>query len=285
LVSVINWRREILGRRRGETVERNLSWLEWSVPSALSNDGENLLITEQGTGAGTRYGIYLRKMDDSPAIRLGEGMGLGFSPDGKWALAIAETTPARIALLPVGPGDARMIQMEDLTAQFGGGWLPNGKSFLLLASRPGHGIQLFVQDLAGGAPRAVTPEGGEATYGAAVSPDGKYVCVVGADRRLGLYPLAGGEPRIVGEPEARESPVQWSSDGRYLFVARLGESPARVDRLELATGRREPWKEFQPADSSGVLDVGPILISPDGESYAYSFRRMLSDLYLVTGLR
>jgi eukaryotic-like serine/threonine-protein kinase len=285
LISTMNARREIMGLRRGETAERNLSWLDWSFPSDLSPDGEKLLLTEQGAGAGAHYAVYLRDMDGSPAIRLGEGFGGGLSPDGKLAMVIGELSPARLLLLPTGPGDARAIPLEDLTAQYSGAWLPDGSGFLIQASRPGHGIQVFLQSLSGGSPRAVSPEGGQVAYGNVVSPDGKLLALVGADGKLALYPLDGGEPRTVKESGSKDLPLRWSSDGRYIYVQRLGERPAPVDRLDLVSGKREPWKKFLPADSSGVLDIGPILVSPDGLSYAYSFKRALSDLYLVTGLK
>jgi hypothetical protein len=281
----MNARREIMGLRRGETRERNLSWLEWSFPSALSQDGEKLLFTEQGVGAGAHYAVYLRDTNGSPAIRLGEGFGGGLSPDGKWALVLGELSPARVLLLPTGAGDSRTIPLGDLTAQYSGAWLPDGTGFLFQASRPGHGIQVFLQSLSGGAPRAVSPEGGQVAYGNVISPDGKQLALVGADGKMALIPLGGGERRILSETNSNDTPLQWSADGRFLFVQRLGERPAPVNRLDLVTGKREAWKELLPADSSGVLDVGPILISPDGQSYAYGFRRALSDLYLVTGLK
>jgi hypothetical protein len=34
-----------------------------------------------------------------------------------------------------------------------------------------------------------------------------------------------------------------------------------------------------------VLAIGPVLLSEDGESYVYSYRRQLDDLFLVEGLR
>ena len=40
-----------------------------------------------------------------------------------------------------------------------------------------------------------------------------------------------------------------------------------------------------PADRSGLLDIGFIDFSGDGLAYAYSYRRFLSTLYLVKGLR
>jgi len=35
----------------------------------------------------------------------------------------------------------------------------------------------------------------------------------------------------------------------------------------------------------GVSGVISILLTPDGQSYAYNYGRMLSDLYLVDGLK
>jgi hypothetical protein len=274
-----------MGLRRGETRERNLSWLEWSFPSGLSEDGEFLLITEQGEGGGPHMGLYLRKMDESPAIRLGDGMGLGISHDGKRVLALAGASPAKFSLIPTGPGDPRTLEVEGFSAQFVGEWMPDGKSFLFQGNIPGHGLQLFLQDLSGGKPRAVSGEGGQSTYGNAVTPDGKYVTVGEAGEKVKLYPLGGGEPRVLEGSTPQDSPVRWSSDGRALFVQPLGASPARVDRLDLDTGKRETWKEFIPADASGVLNVGPIFLSADGQSYVYGVRRSLSDLYLVTGLK
>ncbi len=40
-----------------------------------------------------------------------------------------------------------------------------------------------------------------------------------------------------------------------------------------------------PADPAGLLDVSFVLFSDDGGSYVYSYRRVLSTLYLTEGLR
>ncbi|MGZ8797902.1 MAG: hypothetical protein ACXW2F_11185, partial [Thermoanaerobaculia bacterium] len=57
-----------------------------------------------------------------------------------------------------------------------------------------------------------------------------------------------------------------------------------IDRIDLASGAREVWQEIVPDDPAGVMDIMPIYITPDGASYAYGFRRYLSELYVVTGL-
>ena len=37
--------------------------------------------------------------------------------------------------------------------------------------------------------------------------------------------------------------------------------------------------------STGIVDIAPIIATPDGASYVYGFQRTLSDLYLVEGLK
>jgi hypothetical protein len=61
--------------------------------------------------------------------------------------------------------------------------------------------------------------------------------------------------------------------------------PAQVTRVTLATGAREPWKQFSPTDPAGVYKIAPICITPDGTAYAYDALRMLGDLYVADGLR
>ena len=68
-------------------------------------------------------------------------------------------------------------------------------------------------------------------------------------------------------------------------MTRVGEAPAKVFILDLATGKRELWRQIEPIDAAGVTYVSPILPAADGKSYVYGYRRILSDLYLVEGLK
>jgi hypothetical protein len=70
-----------------------------------------------------------------------------------------------------------------------------------------------------------------------------------------------------------------------LYIYRGGELPAKIYRLDIASGSRTLWKQLMPPDPAGVEYVGPILPAPDGVAYAYGYRRLLSDLYLVEGLK
>ena len=94
----------------GAQQEKDLSWLDSSVVADLSRDGQWLLFSEFGEGAGTEGSVYLRKTDGSPAVRLGTGGGLALSPDGKWALTMARSRQ-ELSLLPVGVGEAQTIKL------------------------------------------------------------------------------------------------------------------------------------------------------------------------------
>ena len=77
----------------------------------------------------------------------------------------------------------------------------------------------------------------------------------------------------------------WTSDDRGLFVLRSGAPEARIDRLDPATGHREFWKQLLPSDATGVVRVSSVFVSPDGTFYVYAYSRVLSNLYLVEGLK
>jgi dipeptidyl aminopeptidase/acylaminoacyl peptidase len=273
----------MMGRTEGETKERDLSWLDWSIPADLSADGKTLVFTEAGEGGGQNYAAYTRNTDGSPAVRLGDGSAYALSPDGQWVISSVLRSPSQLSLLPTGAGEARPLT-HDAIDHVRARWFPDGKRFLFLGNEPGHGVRLWIQDAEGGKPRAITPEGVSATQWE-IFPDGKLVAAVGPDQRGYLYSVDGGEPRpIPGFPQG-DTAVGWSSDGRSLFIYRPGELPAKIYRLDVATGQKQLWRELMPADSAGVTDIGPILITPDAKTYVYEYGRTLSDLYLVEGLK
>ena len=86
-------------------------------------------------------------------------------------------------------------------------------------------------------------------------------------------------------PEPADAPIRFSPDGRFLYVLARGDGPrAAIFRLG-STGEREPWKEVAAADTIGLLGIPRVFLSADGQSYVYTYVRMLDELYLVDGLR
>jgi Tol biopolymer transport system component len=274
----------MIGLMPGETRERELAWLDWSLPVDITPDGRSVLFTEAGEGGGATYGLYIRKTDGSPAVRIGDGSGAGFSPDGKWALAITSTSSApQLVLYPTGAGNPRPLKRDNIN-YVGAAFLPDGKRILIAGNEPGHAARVWLGDLSGGKPRPITPEG--AVKGLdTVSPDGKFVAVRNPDGKFAVYPVEGGEPRPIVGLEEGEQPNQWGGDGRFLYVSQRGVLPRRVYRLDLATGHREFWREFTPSDSAGLDGIPGLRVTPDGKAYVYGYLRLLSVLYLVDGLK
>ncbi|HXP16881.1 MAG TPA: protein kinase [Terriglobales bacterium] len=272
----------MVGMAPGETKERDLSWLDWSTPADLSADGKAVLFSEAGEGGGPKYAVYLRKTDGSPAVRLGDGNGSALSPDGKWAIARPNVAPAPVQLLPTGVGEAKPIAADSLN-HIRARWLSDGKRFVFSGNQPGHGVQLYIESLDEGKARAISPEGVSSNF--VVSPNGDLVAAIASDQKIYTYPITSGEARLVPGAEAGDAPTGWSSDGRTLFVFRYGELPAKVVQVDLATGRRKPWKDLEPADSAGIDTISGIMMTPDAKGYVYGYVRTLCDLYLVEGLK
>ena len=267
----------------GETKERDLSWLDYSRPVGLSADGRSVLFFESGEGGGPGYSVYVRGTNGSPAVRLGEGNSSSLSPDGKWALAILHKhTDPQLVLYPTGAGQPRILSLgglKPLTARF----LPDGRRLLVVASEPGRSARIYLADFERGKPRALTPEG-HGRLGV-ISPDGRRFLVRGPDEKTYIYSLEGGEPTPIPGLGINDNVDGWSADGRFLYVQKSWEPPARIERLDLLTGRTEPWKEILPSDTAGVIRISSVLISPEGKFYTYAYSRVLSNLYLVEGLK
>jgi Tol biopolymer transport system component len=221
-------------------------------------------------------------------VRLGEGNSVAVSPDGKWVLADqVQTTPATLVLLPTGAGQPKTFPKDsiDRSDSVGfGSFLPDGKRIVFNGHEPGKPPRAFVQGLDGGPARPVTPEG---MRGALLSPDGKFLLAQRPGEAFTISPLeGGGSPQQARGLEPTDQPLQWAADGHSVF---LGSSkdifPARVYRVDLATGGREVWKEFMPGDATGITSIGASAMSADGKTILFGYSHTLSDLYVAEGLK
>lgn len=271
----------IMSLTPGATRERDLSWLDWSLPVGLSPDGSEMVFDEQGEQGGPTYTVAVRDLHGSPPVPLGDGMAGGFSPDGKWVAATINY--AQLALLPTGAGTSRRLDPGSVQ-QYGHPvlWLPDGKQLLFSGKQDGHETQCFVQNINGGKPRAVTPEG--VTW-CLPSPDGKWLAAEDIAGKQGrLYPLDGGASREIPGLLPGEN-FAWTSDPKFIYAIQWDRVPMKIYRLNIVTGQRQLFKEVNPEDTTGLCEVGHIILSADGRSYIYGYTRLLSDLYLVKGLK
>jgi len=281
LVTVVDSRMGISGLAPGTAQERDLSWFDASLISDISADGKSILFVELSDGKDRNTAIYLRKTDGSPAVRLGDGNRPVLSPDGKWVACIVSDGPKTdLTLLPTGPGEARSIGAAGMHYERLE-WFPDGQRLLFTGNEPGRPSRAFIQSLSGGKPVPITPEG---TPALRISPDGKYITAT-AGGKLNMFPVSGGDPKTVAGIEPGESVIRWSRDGRSLFLRRSeGPAAVKIQRLDITNGRKEAWRELKTPDPVGV-QIGQVVMTPDGSAYAYSFQRDISTLYLAKGLK
>jgi Tol biopolymer transport system component len=267
----------------GDEKGRDLSCLGYSFGLDFSPDDRLLLTSYVGEGSGNNYTTYIRRTDGSPAARLGEGGGIGFSPDGKWVAAIVYTPSRRIILYPTGTGEAKSIPLG-LTIE-AGGWISDD-SLVLVGSADGASSRGYRVALSDGKALPFTPEGVDSVGSAVpVTPDGRAVALRGPDGRLALFPVSGGPAVPVAGCREGDLPLRFTADGKSLFVASR-DLPIRIEQLDLATGSRRLWRQFEPPDPAGLqITYAPAIMSRDGRAVACNYSHRLSALFLGEGVR
>jgi eukaryotic-like serine/threonine-protein kinase len=289
LLSKESWRSGLQFRRPADKKERDLSWLDYATLRDISTDGSLISFDDWGSAAGASGLAFLRKTDGSPAIKLGQYGEPILSPDAKQVLAINATTVNLVGfvLLPTGVGEIQKVNAPGMQQTTSMGFMPDGKT-IYYAGDDGHGWKMYIQDIPRGAPRAVTPVISVKRNhfeGHTLSPDGRTFFARDLSERGGLYPLAGGEPRLIAGWVLEDIWVAWAADGRSVYIYHDDKTSAPLYRLELPTGKRELITTLAPSDVAGVTSIVNARVTADGKTYGYSFSRELSDLFLVDGVR
>ena len=224
---------------------------------------------------------------------------LRWSPDGSLLsfVAFVGAVPQVMVMAPSG-GEPRAITAID------GGvtryeWSPDGRQIAFVASDPvppddalrmknksyvehvDHGERpprLWLQSIAGGAARALTPAG-QTVLDFHWAPDGRSLAY-GASEQLGfqapyssgIYTISveGGEPRsIVRRPGTNRMP-QFSPDGRSIAFISTGGRPGMINAIDLyvvaADGRGVPPRGLTVARE---LWVNSFVWAPDGRALYY----------------
>ena len=267
-----------------DSPQRELSSFDWPTVADLSDDGRTVLFHEWGEAVGAKPTVYLRRVDESGAVRLGEGKALSLSPDGRWALALVDTEQPQLVMLPTGTGERRTIPTEGVTDVYWAKWFPNSRQILLTAATSDQNVQTYVQDVQTG---QRTPLAGHGGLGMLVAPDGRHVLVLDPAGSYSLWPIDGGQPTPVAGLLPDDRPFKWSPDGRFLYVRGGQDNVLHVDRYDLVTGHRELWRELHPQDPAGLFGVatgrGEFAMTPDGTRAVFTYWTWLADLFLVDG--
>lgn len=277
----------MIGHRAGDKIDRDLSWFDAPAPLALSANGELVLFLEQGEAApktGEDVLTFVRPTDGSPAVKLGIVGAMSLSPDGKLAIGQdSEVDPERLKIIPVAGGASRTLPLGPIWIYKDAAFFPDGRRIVFSGIERGSRRRLYVQDLDGGDPRPITPLDVVNDYDSdPVSPDGAWVFARDASRITKLFPVAGGSPREVPGLEPDDRVLRWSNDG-MLLVQRRDAAAIIVDRVDPATGKRQPLLVIQPSNPGD--QVGRAVLTADGQSYVYTSKATLSQLFVVDGLR
>ena len=79
--------------------------------------------------------------------------------------------------------------------------------------------------------------------------------------------------------------VNWAADGQSAYIYDDDKTSARLYRLDLSSGKRGQIWTLAPSDAAGVTAVLNVRMTADGKTYAYSYNRELSDLFVVAGVK
>ncbi len=286
LFSRDDWRSGIVGLAPGETKERDLSWHDWTVSRDITDDGKMVVFDESGEAGEDTGAFYVRGTNGAPAVRLGNGLTPTISRDGKKVLAMvmAGTGKRNLMELPTGAGESRQIPTGDVQVQ-GAYFFPDTKHILELGNASGaNGQRLWIQDANGGSPKAISPEGVDSRLAGCISPDQKWVAAIDPQGLLALYSVDGGEPRSIPGIPAGERPVRWMPDGKGILTAAVN-TPNVIFEVEIATGKHRPFRTMPIPEGLKAQDLGSPVFSADFKSYVYAYTRIVSDLYVVEGLK
>ena len=284
LISRDNERLGIAFVGASDTEPRDLSFEDWSMVTDITPDGKRILFGAEGENSGFSYQVGLRPTDGSAPVMLGSGAAQSLSPDGKWALSIVPPPNDQIVLLPTGAGGPKTLDRGPVEHYVFGAakWFPDSEQIMFVGYEPGHGPRCYVQNMEAGKPRAFSPDG---MMFCTVSPTGSILALAEDFRALLYSSQSSQRPDKEFKLEQGEVPSAWTSDGKFLYLAQTLKTPPTIERFEIASGHRSLWKQIPVPPSGSRVKSEGVVITPDGQSYAYTYSNHSSDLYLVQGLK
>jgi Tol biopolymer transport system component len=279
LLNVTNERLELMVFTPDHPEGRDFTWMDWVYGARFSADSKSILFGDQHSG--DLYGTFLRNLDGSPAVRLGDGDPMDLSPDNKWALSRLPSKPNQILLLPTGAGESRQLTHSNISHLYAR-WLPDGR-IICVANELGHPERTFLIDMNGNE-KPITAEGVTARV---VTSDGKNIITrTAGSTEFQLVPIDGGEPRALTQLQKDDVPLDFTPDDKAVLVRKSQpDGSQEIWRVELATGKHTLLRKVMPPEvRAGSRGFG-VIAARDEKSYAYTYHLAMSTEYLVEGIR
>lgn len=291
-------RSRMFGKVNGEAKERSLSWLDGSMPLDLSADGKVVLFLEGFGPAGSEVQTWLRRFDakDDTPVLLSLGWGRALSPDKRWAIVTPTPPFNTLRVVPTGAGDQRDLPHPDFQAITRVRYFADGQRIAFSAIDSANKPHLYVQSVLAANeetgidadPQQVAES--ELVLAASPSPDGRWLVGTGKDRRSVLVNVQSGEEKPLKDLAAADLPLEWTPDGKALWLIRRpkknsGQVGVELLRYELASAKTTHVDWFEPPDPVGMQGVKEGVLTPDGKHYVYTVNQQLDELFLLEGVR
>src|SRR5438552_7432919 len=112
--------------------------------------------------------------------------------------------------------------------------------YLFTGSEAGSGNRIYVQEVVGGDPRPISPEGYR-TLSRSIAMDDRSLIVAAPDGALMRMRVAGGLTTLVPGTQPGDVLLGWASDGKRIFVYHGAELLPRIFTVDLTNGERRLW--------------------------------------------
>ena len=210
---------------------------------------------------------------------------MDISDDGKWVLARVDASHGEeLVLYPTGAGTTRRIDTGRLDNLWRASFFAGGDSILFSGGTSNEGMRCYVQSLNGASPRPVTPEG---VFRFRVSQHGARFLARTKGAEYAMYDVESGKSAPVPYLTRMDGVYYWDSKSNIAFVNRRSEGrtfddpPLDIQEVDLASGRRKPFRVLDPPERGGLQSVSVSDVTPDRHAYAYHASWSRSSLYLV----
>lgn len=279
LLNVTDERIELIVVTPDHPEGRDFTWMDWEYGARFSADSKSILFGDQHSS--DLYGTFLRNLDGSPAVRLGDGDPLDISPDNKWALSRLPSKPNQILLLPTGAGESRQLTHSNIS-HTAARWLPDGR-IICVGNEIGHPERTFLIDMNGNE-KPITPEGVTARV---VTSDGKNMIIrATGSTEFQMVPVDGGAAKPLPQLQKDDWPQDFTPDDKALLLRKfLPDGSVEIWQVDLTTGKRTLLHTVVAPGVRAAARGLNAIAARDGKSYAYTYHLAISTEYLVEGIR